>query len=262
MVLCECGCGQEVVSEKSRFLKGHNFRVKERPSSRKGIKLSEETRAKLSEANKGKVSWMKGRTHSDEARKKMSEALAGKKRSPLSEETKAKIAESNKGKIRSEETRQKISDKVKEAYRNGYESWNKGLKNCYSEETRQKMSAAKKGKSSSNKGKKMSPERYERYMHEKVLKQFKAIHKDGYCGSWKDGEYKNSLRKNLCCLCGMTNMLSLHVWGQRLIVHHKDGNKLNSHPDNSLTVCRRCHAKIHGGMRELKYFGANQHLNR
>ena len=40
--------------------------------------LSEDTRRKLSEANKGKPSWMKGKHHSEESRKKMSEANKGK----------------------------------------------------------------------------------------------------------------------------------------------------------------------------------------
>lgn len=38
-----------------------------------GFSLSEETKKKISDANKGKQSWMKGKHHSEETRKKMSE---------------------------------------------------------------------------------------------------------------------------------------------------------------------------------------------
>ena len=45
--LCECGCGGEVVNEKSRFLKGHN-----RPWKRK--KQSEEHKLKIARSQTGK----------------------------------------------------------------------------------------------------------------------------------------------------------------------------------------------------------------
>lgn len=46
---------------------------------RKGKRLSEETRKKLSEVSKGRPSPMKGKHHTEEARKKMSEASKGNK---------------------------------------------------------------------------------------------------------------------------------------------------------------------------------------
>jgi hypothetical protein len=83
---------------------------------------SEETRRKLSEANKGK-------THSEETKRKLSEMNKGKTHS---EETKRKLSEMNKGKTFSEETRRKLSDA------------NKGK--TYSEEHKRKISEAHKGK--------------------------------------------------------------------------------------------------------------------
>ena len=83
---------------------------------------------------KGKPSTMKGRTHSDESRKKMSEAQKGKH---LSEEHRRKISETNKGHILSEETRIKLSESHK-----GKVPWNKGKR--HTEETRIKISAALK----------------------------------------------------------------------------------------------------------------------
>ena len=82
----------------------------------KGKTLSEEHRRKLSEANKGKK-------HSDETRRKISEVrkgdrhpFFGKKRS---DETKRKMSEAKKGKKRgslSEWTKRKISESMKAYY--------------------------------------------------------------------------------------------------------------------------------------------------
>lgn len=62
--------------------------------------ISEQTRQKLREANKGR--WL-GRKHSEESRKKMREAKQN-----ISEETRQKIREANIGKKHSEETKTKI----------------------------------------------------------------------------------------------------------------------------------------------------------
>lgn len=98
--------------------------------------LSDESKRKISEANKGKVM-------SEESKKKISEALKGDK-SPLygthhSEETRKKLSEARKRRIFSEETRRKISEANK-----GENNWNFG--GHLSEETKKKMSEARKGK--------------------------------------------------------------------------------------------------------------------
>ena len=77
-------------------------------------KLSEETKKKISEANKG-------RKMSEEWRRKNSEAHKGKKREPLSDEHKKKISESHKGYHHSDEARKKMSEACK-----GRSAWNKG----------------------------------------------------------------------------------------------------------------------------------------
>lgn len=61
------------------------------------MKFSEEHRRKLSEAKKGKPSNRKGIPHTLESRRKMSLAKIGKKRLPLSEKHKKKISDSLKG---------------------------------------------------------------------------------------------------------------------------------------------------------------------
>ena len=105
-----------------------------------GIKLSDETKQKMSEAQKGKF-------HSEETKLKMSEARKGKH---LSEDHKRKMSESKKGeknhnfgKHLSEEIRQKLSE-VQKGTHIGEKNSFYGKK--HSDETKQKMSEAQKGK--------------------------------------------------------------------------------------------------------------------
>lgn len=79
-----------------------------------GKSPSKETRIKQSKANKGK-------SPSNETRKKLSEALKGR---TLSEETKIKLSKSLTGKTHTKESRQKIGDAKK-----GKKWWNDGLGN-------------------------------------------------------------------------------------------------------------------------------------
>ena len=129
----------------------------------KGRKLSEVTKKKISDANKGKHH----KPHSEEAKKRMSLAKKGKP-SPkrgcnLSDETKRKISEAKKGRPgisrpwtpemreklegrkRSAESRKRMSDSHKNKA-----PWNKGKTGIgghkLSEETRKKISEAQKGK--------------------------------------------------------------------------------------------------------------------
>ena len=102
--------------------------------SQKGRVVSEESRRKIGEAHKGKVV-------SEETRRKLSESLKGIKRSEehrrkigeaqkgrvFSDETKKKISESKMGKVITEETRRKISDHYR-----GMLYWNNGVKNIRS----------------------------------------------------------------------------------------------------------------------------------
>ena len=70
---------------------------------------TEETKQKLSEANKGENNPMFGQIHTEETKQKMSKA---KKDIPKSEEHKRKMSKAKKGKKLSEETKRKNSAKV------------------------------------------------------------------------------------------------------------------------------------------------------
>jgi len=99
---------------------------------RKGQKMSESHKKKISEANRGRIV-------TEETRKKMSESLRGRK---ISESTKKRISESSK--------RQTSWNKGKKGVMP--EPWNKGKK--ISEETRRKISEAGKGRKHSEETKK------------------------------------------------------------------------------------------------------------
>ena len=104
---------------------------------------SEETRQKISEANKGDNHPMYGKYHTEETKQKMSKIKKGEN-NPMhgnhhSEEAKQKIREGNKGKHLSNETKQKISEAKKGENNPMYG-------NHHSEEVKQKISEARKGK--------------------------------------------------------------------------------------------------------------------
>jgi 5-methylcytosine-specific restriction endonuclease McrA len=100
MSQCLCGCGKET---KGKWYKGHN---------RRNISLSEDQRQKISIANKGKPSWLKGKHHTEAQKLKVSQSLKGKKQI----ETTARIEQRKNhskamlGHIASEETRRKMSN--------------------------------------------------------------------------------------------------------------------------------------------------------
>lgn len=150
---CACGCGL-VVKPGNKYIRGHNTRVnspmhnpetaRKNSEAQKGKILSEETRKKISEANKGENHPMFGKTHSKETKKKMSEAKKGKPRKPFSKEHKEKISEANKGKKQkpfSEEHKRKLSEAKKGK-----------LRNPLSKETRKKMRLAAIKRIEKNKG--------------------------------------------------------------------------------------------------------------
>ena len=114
--------------------------------STKGRKHSAETRAKMSEAKKGKKTWIYGKKHSAETIKK----LSGENNPAKRPEVRAKISAANRRRwrkgqyVHSAETKAKIS-----VANRGKNHPNYGKK--LSAETRAKLSAANKGKKHSAK---------------------------------------------------------------------------------------------------------------
>lgn len=134
MILCKCGCGEEVTKRRRLYIDGHlipwnknkknvysNKAISKMSEARKkyiginhpmyGKHHSEKTKKLISNANTGKPSKLKGCKCSEEHIRKNSQShtkekhnLWGKHRS---EQTKKRISEGNKGKIISEETRKK-----------------------------------------------------------------------------------------------------------------------------------------------------------
>jgi hypothetical protein len=219
--LCECGCGQEV-KPGNRFVQGHQNRSSEWEDNKRQIyckcgcgELTAPGRIFISGHN-GRVmsnetkekcgKSFKGKHHSNKTKKLMSEIA--KNRSP---ETIEKIATANRGKVRSAETRKKISES-----KIGQKPW------CT--------------------GKKLTKE----HILKRSLKRIKCRQiEGGYSDIWFDRDYVNDIRGTACGKCGITNAMSIHLFGSLLCTHHKDFNKTNSRPNNIQTICRSCHPKIH-----------------
>ena len=150
-----------------------------------GHEVTQETKKRISDANKGRVSKRKGKKFgplSIDTRNKISKANSGKKRS---EETKIKLSNFHKGKLKSEETKNKIKQtKTENPYRHSEEkkkeignkskgrtAWNKGKP--MSEESKRKLSIANIGKPGPNKGKPMSEESKRKQSETQLAKHFK-----------------------------------------------------------------------------------------
>jgi group I intron endonuclease len=120
-----------------------------------GKKLSEEHKRKIGISGKGRVN----KPISEETRKRMSDAQKGKK---ASMESRRKQSESRKGTHRSKETRKRMSEaakrrlpmseitkkRISEAHK-GIVPWNKGKAGVYTEETLNRMRESQIGKPSS-----------------------------------------------------------------------------------------------------------------
>lgn len=113
----ECSNEEEMDSlERELIIKynttNSNFGYNIEDGGNKNKHLSEETKKKLSDLNKGENNPNYGKPRSEETKRKISETKKGVKRPPFSEEWKKHLSESKKGKPGtplSEETKDKIS---------------------------------------------------------------------------------------------------------------------------------------------------------
>lgn len=192
----------------------------------KGKKHTKETLKKMSESHKGKVTWIKGKHHSNETKDKIS---LKKKGINISEEHKRKISASHKGKKMSEESKKKMS--IAKRIR------------PVSNETKLKLSNINKGKHLSEKTKKKISIAFRGYKHPLWLG---GISKLPYSFDWNE-ELKMLIRKRdnfTCRLCGIPAG----------IVHHIDYDKMNSNPNNLITLCESCHPKTNKDRKRWFWF--------
>jgi hypothetical protein len=130
-----------------------------------GSVVSEETKARISESQKGNKNHNYGKTTSEETKRKLSEINKGK---IVSEETREKLRQASKNKLHSDETKKKISESKK-----GKIPWNKGkkFKNCISEDTKRKMRESHTGKKQSEETSRKKSESMKKWWAEKKLSQ-------------------------------------------------------------------------------------------
>ena len=216
---------------------------------RKGFKMTEESKRKISESKKGKKNPNYGKHPSDETRKKMSESHKGHKGIPFSDEHKKKISEARKG-VKNPNFGRNMSGKNNPFF---------GKK--HSKETIEKMSE-------SHKKEKLSYETLERMSedHKKINLSLETIermsksasNKKGinspnyrggisflpYCEKF-NGEFKEKVREKFnreCFICGLSEEQN----GRKLCVHHVNYNK-NCLCDDSkcyfIPLCISCHCK-------------------
>ena len=249
---CECGCGNRVKNPWNKFINHHYGRNgfteehrKKLSESNTGRKHSDETKRKISEAQKGEKGNMWGKKHSEETKRKISESEKGKK---VSEDTRRKISEGNKGKMLSEEQKHQIS-KV-----------HKGLK--HTEEAKRKMSETRTGVPLSEKHKQTLRDSYNTNNGER-RKQYSEMRNGCWTGPknpvWKGGisyermEYAklcDEVRKrdNMTCqLCGLKR--NIPNTQEYLITHHIHRDTENKYAD-LITLCPRCHGQIHGNQHQ------------
>jgi len=229
-VLCDCGCGQFVTRNKkypfdwNRFVYGHN-------KGNLGNNHSKESRSKMSKSQTGRPSWNKGLDMN---------ALGytvWNKGKRCSEDHIKRNSEVHMG--------QKAWNKGLDMNALGHVIWNKGIP-C-AEKTKQKLSKKLKGKPSLNKG---------RPMPFSVWVSKIKPRSDGYCDIWGDKEYKDDLKASACEHCGMTNMMSIKLFGVRLSSHHFNGKK-NCAPWDIQTLCNVCHAKADWVLRRNNFNNEN-----
>jgi len=208
---------------------------------------AEEYRKKMSDTRKGMV-------FTESHRNNLSLAKRGK---PLSEEHRKSLSIAGKGRVFLEETRNRISKALKgkratDEHRHNLSVANKGknLGIIRSQETRRKMSLARKGKPGSMVGKHHSKE---------TKRKLSESHKGDRCYNWKGGvsfepycpkftkEFKERVRAFFgyqCRECG-------HVWqpGEtRLAVHHVNFRKDSCCADDAIPLfvplcSNRCHSR-------------------
>jgi len=121
----------------------------------------------------------------------------------------------------------------------------------HSEETKQKLSDAHKGKTLSKEHKESIGKASRKMWDDGV---FDDVHLGEHNWKWRGGveqyyppefseRLKNKIRRrdnNKCRICHFSE-----ITNRNLSVHHIDGNRYNNVIENLITLCEKCHVKIH-----------------
>lgn len=62
-----------------------------------------------------------------------------------------------------------------------------------------------------------------------------------------DKKLKEEIKKKdgyNCQLCGISEMLCIHIYGRKLVIHHIDYNKTNSQKENLIALCPPCNTRV------------------
>jgi hypothetical protein len=202
-------------------------------AANKGRQFSEQTRAKLSSAQKGKRhslatrakigAALTGRQPSQKTCEKISLAKRGRRRPPFSVEWRERMRLAKLGKTMPSETRLKIRAALAGK-----------PKPPFSKEHRRNLSAALTGR-------KFSPQH--------VAKLSGKLHWNYRGGSRMcyPPEFNEALKRlvrsangNACSSCGKQGK----PYGRNLSVHHINGNKADCRLENLLPLCVSCHSQI------------------
>jgi len=243
---------------------------------RMGRPLSEETRRKISESNKGKPKNI-GRKHSEETKHKIGKSNIGKhsgkpswwKGKHLPEETKRRISETRIRRGCGVGIKHTVEHKLRTS------KLNKGSNNCmfgkhhldatkkkmtksrigkhHSEETKKRMSISNRGRIVTEEHKrKQSIAMTGRTASEETKRKQSKSHSGDKCHFWKGGisfdpycqKFSRQLRKKIrdrdnhtCQLCSEKEN------GRRLDVHHVNHDKQNCEPQ-LIALCHNCHSKV------------------
>ena len=197
----------ELINKKSKFPKElyPNFGMRRK-------KHNEETKKKISETNEGQVPWNKGIPCSNERKQSISKALKGvRKGVSFSEQHKINLSKALKGRVP------------------GF------LGKHWTERNKKKFS-------------KLQIKRYQDPEYRKKISGENSpmwqggISKLPYPFNF-DKELKELIRKRdnyKCQLCGMPECENV----KKLCIHHIDYDKKNCSPDNLITLCGSCNAKV------------------
>lgn len=231
-----------------------------RTSWNKGIPCSKETRKKISLS-------LKGRNVSNETKRKLSTAW---KKNPLCQENIRKMILGNIGRNHSGETKMKIS------------LANRGVKNFlgkkHTKETKRRISLAHRNKKLSEETKRKLSLLYKGKTWEEIYGEEKAkeikiktslSHSGKNNPSWLGGKsfepytidfnnrFKKLIRKRdirTCQLCNLFEDDCLELYKQKLSIHHIDYNKLNSFPQNCVSLCMKCNSLVNKNREHWKLF--------